>query len=96
MSNDFSQWLEEEVGLPQAAESIERIDIYTNTLEGVRQHIASIVVSQPDHSQTHGPFGALGGRVRLSDSAPADASGFCETYRGERKRACEGELPDDH
>jgi uncharacterized protein DUF5752 len=43
MSNDFSQWLEEEVGLPQAAESIERIDIYTNTMEGVRQQIAAIV-----------------------------------------------------
>jgi len=43
MSNDFSQWLEEEVGLPQAADAIERIDIYTNTMEGVRQQIASIV-----------------------------------------------------
>jgi Family of unknown function (DUF5752) len=43
MSNDFSQWLEEEVGLPQAAESVERIDIYTNTMEGVRQQIATIV-----------------------------------------------------
>ncbi len=43
MSNDFSQWLEEEVGLAQAADAIERIDIYTNTLEGVRQQIASIV-----------------------------------------------------
>jgi len=43
MSNDFSQWLEEEVDLAQAAESIERIDIYTNTMEGVRQQIATIV-----------------------------------------------------
>jgi hypothetical protein len=43
MSNDFSQWLEEEAGLKQAAESIERIDIYTNTMEGVRQQIATIV-----------------------------------------------------
>jgi Family of unknown function (DUF5752) len=43
MSNDFSQWLEEEFGLAQAADSIERIDIYTNTLEGVRQEIARIV-----------------------------------------------------
>jgi hypothetical protein len=43
MSNDFSQWIEEEVGLPQAADAIERIDIYTNTLEGVRQQIATIV-----------------------------------------------------
>src|SRR5262249_8032721 len=42
MSNDFSQWLEEEVGLAEAADAIERIDIYTNTLEGVRQQIARI------------------------------------------------------
>lgn len=43
MSNDFSQWLEEEVGLKDAAQSIERIDIYTNTMEGVRQQIIRIV-----------------------------------------------------
>lgn len=43
MSNDFSNWLEQEVGLTQAAEAIERIDIYTQTMEGVRQQIASIV-----------------------------------------------------
>jgi len=43
MSNDFSQWLKEEIGLPRMADSIERIDIYTNTMEGVRQQIARIV-----------------------------------------------------
>ena len=43
MSNDFSQWLEEEVGLSHAADSIERIDIYANTMEGVRHQIARIV-----------------------------------------------------
>lgn len=43
MSNDFSQWLEQEVGLSEAADDIERIDIYANTLEGVRRHIARIV-----------------------------------------------------
>jgi hypothetical protein len=43
MSNDFSQWLEEEVGLSDAADTIERIDIYTNTMEGVRQQIARTV-----------------------------------------------------
>ncbi|HYM76769.1 MAG TPA: DUF5752 family protein [Candidatus Dormibacteraeota bacterium] len=43
MSNDFSQWLEEEVGLPDAADAIERIDIYANTLEGVRRQIARFV-----------------------------------------------------
>jgi len=43
MSNDFSQWLEEELALPQAADAIEQIDIYTNTMEGVRLQIATIV-----------------------------------------------------
>jgi hypothetical protein len=43
MSNDFSQWLEEEMGLSQAADAVERIDIYTNTMEGVRNQIASTV-----------------------------------------------------
>jgi len=43
MSNDFSQWLEEEAGLPRTADAIERIDIYTNTMESVRQQIARIV-----------------------------------------------------
>jgi uncharacterized protein with HEPN domain len=48
MSNDFSIWLEEDVGLADAAEAIERIDIYTNTMEGVRLQIARIV-SQAIH-----------------------------------------------
>ena len=43
MSNDFSNWLEQEVGLTEAADAIERIDIYTNTTEGVRLQIARIV-----------------------------------------------------
>ena len=43
MSNDFSQWLVEEIGMPETAESIERIDIYANTMEGVRQTIARLV-----------------------------------------------------
>jgi Family of unknown function (DUF5752) len=42
-SNDFSQWLAEEVGLPQLAEAIEHVDIYTNTMEGVRHQIARLV-----------------------------------------------------
>ena len=43
MSNDFSNWLEKESGLAEAADAIERIDIYTNTMEGVRRQIAGIV-----------------------------------------------------
>lgn len=43
MSNDFSEWLKTEIGLRQIADAIERIDIYTNTMEGVRQQIARLV-----------------------------------------------------
>lgn len=43
MSNDFSQWMEEEIGLPDLADAIEHIDIYTNTMEGVRMQIARVV-----------------------------------------------------
>ncbi|HZQ93824.1 MAG TPA: DUF5752 family protein [Candidatus Sulfotelmatobacter sp.] len=43
MSNDFSTWLEEDVGLNEAADAIERIDIYTNTMEGVRLKMAQVV-----------------------------------------------------
>jgi hypothetical protein len=50
MSNDFSHWLEKEVGLPQAAEAIEHIDIYTNTMEGVRRQIARIVEQALHHN----------------------------------------------
>lgn len=39
MSNDFSQWLLEEMNLPDTARAVNRIDIYTSTLEGVRQQI---------------------------------------------------------
>src|SRR6201997_944525 len=40
MSNDFSNWLEKEVGLSEAADAIEQIDIYTNTMEGGRRQVA--------------------------------------------------------
>lgn len=43
MSNDFSQWLHEDVGLTEAARKLNRIDIYTATLEDVRQQIVQIV-----------------------------------------------------
>jgi hypothetical protein len=44
-SNDFSMWLEHEVGLGRAAELVNRIDIYTSTLQGVRNRILRIVES---------------------------------------------------
>jgi hypothetical protein len=43
MSNDFSQWLHEDAGLTEAARAVNRIDIYTATLEGVRQQIVGIL-----------------------------------------------------
>jgi hypothetical protein len=43
MSNDFSHWLQEELGLNDLAHQLNRIDIYTSTLEDVRQQIIQIV-----------------------------------------------------
>jgi hypothetical protein len=43
MSNDFSQWLCEDLGLTEAARQLNRIDIYTVTLEDVRSQIIRIV-----------------------------------------------------
>ncbi len=43
MSNDFSQWLYEDVGLTDIARTLNRIDIYTVTLEDVRRQMVSIV-----------------------------------------------------
>jgi Family of unknown function (DUF5752) len=43
MSNDFSQWLHEDLGLTETARQLNRIDIYTVTLEDVRKQIIRIV-----------------------------------------------------
>jgi hypothetical protein len=43
MSNDFSQWLYEDMGLTEAARQLNRIDIYTVTLDDVRDQIIRIV-----------------------------------------------------
>jgi hypothetical protein len=43
MSNDFSQWLHEDAGLTDTARALNRIDIYTATLEGVRSQMVRIV-----------------------------------------------------
>ncbi len=44
-SNDFSLWLENELDLGQAADRINRIDIYTSTLQDVRKAILRTVES---------------------------------------------------
>jgi len=43
MSNDFSQWLHEDVGLTDTARALNRIDIYTATLEDVRRQMVRVV-----------------------------------------------------
>ena len=45
-TNDFSVWLERELDLSQAAEKVNRIDIYTLTLEGVRRGILKVVEAE--------------------------------------------------
>jgi hypothetical protein len=43
MSNDFSQWLHEDLGLTESARQLNRIDIYTMTLDNVREQIIRVV-----------------------------------------------------
>jgi len=38
-ASDFSNWIEDSLGLPELAKRLDRIDFYTNTLEGVRKEI---------------------------------------------------------
>lgn len=45
-TNDFSVWLERELDLSPAAEQVNRIDIYTLTLEGVRRAILKVVETE--------------------------------------------------
>jgi Family of unknown function (DUF5752) len=42
-SNDFSIWLQRDVGLEHEAALLNQIDIYTSTLEGVRRRIVQIL-----------------------------------------------------
>lgn len=42
-SNDFSIWLKDELDLAATASLLNRIDIYTSTLEGVRQQIVTML-----------------------------------------------------
>ena len=44
-SNDFSVWLDEELSMGQLADRINRIDIYTSTLQDVRRSIVRIIHS---------------------------------------------------
>ncbi len=44
-TNDFSVWLEDDAGLSQAAARLNRIDIYTSTMEEVRRKIISTILA---------------------------------------------------
>lgn len=42
-TNDFSYWLENSLGLDTIAQQVNRIDIYTNTLESARAKLTALV-----------------------------------------------------
>jgi len=42
-TNDFSHWIENTLGLGKLARRLERIDIYTNTLDGVREILTQLI-----------------------------------------------------
>lgn len=42
-SNDFSEWLKDELGMPELAGRVNNIDIYTDTLEGSRRNMVKIL-----------------------------------------------------
>jgi hypothetical protein len=42
-TNDFSKWFADELHLPALANRANRIDIYTNTLEGVQEKLLSLI-----------------------------------------------------
>lgn len=43
--NDFSNWIGDNLGMPDLARKIDAIDIYTNTLEGLRQRMVEEIGS---------------------------------------------------
>ena len=49
-SNDFSVWLEQELDLALTADRINRIDIYTSTLGGVRRSLLKIIEGEVGRS----------------------------------------------
>jgi hypothetical protein len=54
-SNDFSQWLEEELDLGVLGDRLNRIDIYTSTLHDIRHsivHILESAMQKPSRGRT--------------------------------------------
>ncbi len=44
-TNDFAYWISDSLGMPELAARINRIDFYTNTLEGVRSELLELIES---------------------------------------------------
>ncbi len=43
LTNDFSWWFEKELELPRLAQRVNRIDIYTNTIESAKKAVLALV-----------------------------------------------------
>jgi septum formation topological specificity factor MinE len=52
-TNDFSVWLEHDMEMAQAADRLNRIDIYTSTLEGVRRDIMKVIELESQRFNVH-------------------------------------------
>jgi len=59
-SNDFSIWLQRDLGLEREAVLLNQVDIYTSTMEGVRKQIIRIVQSAIDSAKGDNPHGQDG------------------------------------
>lgn len=46
-TNDFSNWIETSLELPELARRVNRIDFYTNTLGGIRKELVQVMESWP-------------------------------------------------
>lgn len=57
-TNDFSLWLEKELDEPALAQSLSRMDPYTQTLEDLRQQVISLIEQRIQSSIEEGPNAA--------------------------------------
>src|SRR5256885_2035118 len=47
-SNDFAEWLENSLGLETLANKVNRIDVYTNTLDSARASLVRLIELEDD------------------------------------------------
>lgn len=43
LTNDFSWWFDKQLGLPKLAQQVNRIDVYTNTIESAKEAMLALV-----------------------------------------------------